>query len=171
MAEAVCPACLAPEGTKHSKWCPQWELSVLASPPSFPQIGEPPTPHGRSAWTEIPVSPDDDTPHPDCVGWDEHRWTLSIEEGKPSLSTEPCGSGCTPDQLGDLMEFLVLAGDLPVTVRLATDCPAYPVDEWCRPTGPKTLLPGYEMGSHYIAHGTSCDCNWWPVVEVVRDGA
>lgn len=102
-----------------------------------------------------------------CIGWANHRWTLSIDEGKPSVSTEPCWEGCAADYgIGDNLELLTMA-PIPVRVEMATECPAYPTDDGCVPTGAAVPMRGYESGSHYIAHGSRCDCNWWPVLRPV----
>lgn len=109
-----------------------------------------------------------------CPGWDGHAWTLSIEEGKILVYSPPCGPDCNlftkgPDGtmhsrgLGDAEEYLTMC-EMPILVRMATECPAYDVDTDNVPTGPPRRMGGYESGSHYIAHGTFCDCNWWPVL-------
>lgn len=110
----------------------------------------------------------------ECIGMKAHKWKMAIEEGQVSITTERCGDlcqfayawsegGCGLD--GDSMEFLEMA-EVDVTVRTATDCPAYDTDDDGVPTGPVKPMRGYESGSHYIAHGTRCDCNWWPVVRI-----
>lgn len=79
---------------------------------------------------------------------------LIIEEGTWSLL-------CDEESLD--LEMLDMAGSIRGTVHMATECPAYDTDDLCVPTGPPKPMGGYESGSHYIAHGTRCDCNWWPV--------
>jgi hypothetical protein len=102
-----------------------------------------------------------------CIGRIAHQWTLSIEEGKVTLTTEQCWEGCpAADSIGDSLDWLTMA-PIPVHVNMATECPAFPVDDECVPTGPPERMKGYESGSHYIAHGTRCDCNWWPVVRPI----
>lgn len=104
-------------------------------------------------------------PEPTCVGWSQHQWTLAIEEGQVTIHTDPCGETCEVGiiGLGDYHEYAHME-PIPVTVAMATECPAYPTDDNCVPNGPKVPMRGYESGSHYIAHGTRCDCNWWPVI-------
>lgn len=106
----------------------------------------------------------------DCIGVSAHRWTFAVEEGHMALGTETCGTMCRfafGGMDGDDMEWLVMP-EIPVTVAFATECPAYDTDDDGVPTGPAKPMGGYESGSHYIAHGTRCDCNWWPVVRIVR---
>jgi hypothetical protein len=102
-----------------------------------------------------------------------HQWSLGIEEGGLGLTTASCGPECRWLMAGDVHPAFGTLGDEiewlhmePVQgdVRFATECPAYETDENQVPTGPPRPMPGYEVGSHYIAHGTRCDCNWWPVV-------
>lgn len=103
-----------------------------------------------------------------CKSMADHKWTLGLEEGRVYLAAK----SCSPDDdaclfyeqgIGDLEE-VVFMPPVPVDVRMATDCPAYPTDDNGVPTGPAEPMRGYDAGSHYIAHGTRCDCNWWPVV-------
>lgn len=103
----------------------------------------------------------------------KHEWKFGIEEGDWHVSSPSCGPECRFLWGGDKHPARVTLGDerewtympyIPVTVRMATECPAYPVDDDQVPTGPAKPMGGYESGSHYIAHGTRCDCNWWPVI-------
>ena len=121
---------------------------------------------------------------PECGGLKVHAWELSIEEGSAYLSTQTCGPRCSyRDPYGRLddqegapeehpyhttfpMTDMLHMEPIPVTVGMATDCPAYPVDEKGITTGepPHMHDRGHESGSHWIQHPTHCDCDWWPVV-------
>ena len=59
----------------------------------------------------------------------------------------------------DFLEMAPIAGEF----KYATECPAYDTDENCVPIKGPFAMSGYESGSHYVSHGTSCDCHWWPV--------
>ncbi len=114
-----------------------------------------------------------------CIGLAEHSWSLAIEEGQVSVVTNRCSEGCSfgscaeADQpmvgLGEVADFLCMA-PIPVRIVMATDCPAYDTDDGGVPTGPVKRMGGYESGSHYIAHGAHCDCNWWPVARGTGSG-
>lgn len=95
-----------------------------------------------------------------CIG-EAHEWTLHVENGSASVSTAPCGDDCAY-VYGGMPEDLYVE-DLPVRVGVATDCPAYDHDEDGFVVHPARPMRGYESGSHYIVHGTRCDCNWWTV--------
>lgn len=100
----------------------------------------------------------------DCVGIAKHEWTLCIEEGQVSLTTEECCETCWfPD--GIETEFLAMK-EMYVQVRMATDCPAYETDEHGLPNGPPKKF-SYHNGSHAGVHGEHCDCNWWPIITEV----
>lgn len=109
----------------------------------------------------------------------EHDWVFGIEEGCWHVSTPTCGPECNflpagdehpgKGQLGDESEWTVLT-DVSAKVFMATNCPAYPTDNDCVPNGRKTLMPGYESGGHWIAHGSHCDCDWWPVIRLSTPG-
>jgi hypothetical protein len=109
-----------------------------------------------------------------CIGASEHVWHLGISEGSIYIDTKPCGPTCrfvlqTPygpmTDIGDDINFLEME---PMQVNLfwSTDCPAYDLDDRGAPIR-KHQMSGYEHGSHYIVHGSRCDCNWWPVATPV----
>src|SRR4051794_15477417 len=104
-----------------------------------------------------------------------HEWELSIEEGQICLDTDPCGEECRytdphdPDckgHLGDEAEWLTMA-PISVKVDMTTACPAYETDDSGVVAGPPKPMSGYESGGHWIAHGSHCDCDWWPVIRLV----
>lgn len=107
-----------------------------------------------------------DADPPGCSrNWHDHRWTLSVEEGRLSVSALPCGADCglAADGLGEWSDSIEMP-PITVAVKSATDCPAYDTDDNYVPIGPAKRMGGYEAGSHYIHHGVRCDCNWWPVI-------
>jgi hypothetical protein len=92
---------------------------------------------------------------------------MEICESRLTVMTMPCGPECRfsfgflPD------EFETITMDpIPVKVDMTTACPAYETDDsGAVVAGPKPMR-GYESGGHWIAHGSHCDCDWWPVVRL-----
>lgn len=94
--------------------------------------------------------------------------TFEISEG--GFSVTPIDDKLADQWLTDGPDFDFLEmKSIRCSLQWATECPAYDVDENCVPTGGPHPMGGYESGSHYISHGSRCDCNWWPILVPVLD--
>jgi hypothetical protein len=102
-----------------------------------------------------------------CIGIPNHEWKLFLDGGKVILVTEPCYQYCKAQKaIYDNMVFVESPG-LEVNVDMATECPAYEVDDNGVPTG--SPIPIAHNDNNYIeVHGEDCECVWWPVV-TLRD--